>query len=176
MNDKQEVIHGHVIAEILPESGEFPNNPNLPVLVYKGSLFLHPEDEPGKILEIFDRNGWRNGWEGGIQDIHHYHRNTHEVLGVFCGTVDLQLGGPEGICVELGRGDAVVIPAGVAHKNINSSSDFLCAGAYPEGRDYDMNYGKEGDQDAIVAEISGVPIPVNDPLFGNAGPLPEHWR
>lgn len=175
MNETFEVIHGHVISQVLEENGQFPNNPKLPLLLYKGALHLHPDDEPECILELFEKNGWTNGWKDGIYDYHHYHSNTHEVLGIFCGTAEVQFGGPEGICAELNRGDVVVIPAGVAHRRLNSSGDFLCVGAYPGGRDYDINYGKEGERPAADETIGSVPLPHNDPLYGKNGPVAEHW-
>lgn len=175
MNEKSEVIHGHVVRQILEDDGLFPNNPVLPLLVYKGAVFLHPDDEAEHILDIFARNGWTNGWKNGIYDYHHYHSTAHEVLGIFCGTADVQLGGPDGVCVELSRGDVVIIPAGVAHKRLKASDDFLCVGAYPEGQSYDMNEGREGERERAIANIERVPLPVLDPVFGKDGPLLSDW-
>ena len=62
------------------------------------------------------------------------------------------LGGDGGLTTELGKGDVVVIPAGVAHKNLGSSADFACVGAYPDGRSYDMNYGNEDERPASRPE------------------------
>lgn len=176
MNSISEVIHGHVSTNILHDDGRFPNNEKLPLLVYKGALRLHPDDEPECIIRLFEQNDWKNGWKNGVFDYHHYHSNTHEVLGIFCGTADLQLGGPEGVCVELDRGDIIVIPAGVAHKNLRSSADFLCVGAYPGGSDYDINYGKEGERPHADERIKKVPVPALDPAFGAEGPLLEYWK
>ncbi|MGX5687534.1 cupin domain-containing protein [Arcticibacter tournemirensis] len=176
MNDKTEVIHGHVVNQIIKDDGIFPNNPNLPVMVYKGAIQLHPDDEPECILALFEKNNWKNGWKNGIYDYHHYHSNTHEVLGIFCGVADVQLGGPEGICVELNRGDVVVLPAGVAHKSLSSSDDFLCVGAYPVGAEYDINYGEENERARAIENISKVKVPLLDPVYGESGPLPEHWN
>ncbi len=175
MHDRSEVIHGHVISQILRDNGMFPNNPRLPLLLYKGALLLHPDDEAESILERFSKNNWTNGWKNGIYDYHHYHSNTHEVLGVFCGVAEVQFGGPGGICAEINRGDIVVIPAGVAHMKLTSGGDFLCVGAYPEGCNYDINYGKEGERPGTDENIKNVPLPQNDPLFGKDGPVTQHW-
>ena len=97
MNNAAEVIHGHVATHIFEDDGLFPNNPKLPVLVYKGALHLHPDDQPEKIVEIFRRNNWTNSWKDGIFNYHHYHSTSHEVLGVFCGTADIMIGGPDAV-------------------------------------------------------------------------------
>lgn len=176
MNGKTEVIHGHIVNQLIDDDGLFPNNPQVPVIVYKGAIQLHPDDEPECMLELFGKNNWTNGWKNGIYDYHHYHSTTHEVLGIFCGTADVQLGGPEGICVELSRGDVVVIPAGIAHKNLDSSADFLCVGAYPDGSEYDINYGKESERAEAIENIRNVKTPLLDPVYGENGPLHEHWN
>lgn len=176
MNAKSEVIHGHVVSQVMADDGLFPNNPALPVLVYKGAVFLHPADEAEHIQDIFSRNGWDAAWKGDIYSYQHYHSTAHEVLAVFCGTADLQLGGPEGICVELSRGDVVIIPAGVAHKKLKASEDFLCVGAYPHGQEYDMNYGKEEERPVALSQIAKVRLPDLDPVFGADGPLMVNWQ
>lgn len=175
MNNTTEVIHGHIATHIFEDDGRFPNNPTLPVLIYKGALRLHPGDDVESILELFKNNNWSNCWKDTVYDYDHYHSNTHEVLGVFCGLADIYLGGPEGTCVELIRGDVVIIPAGVAHKNINGSADFLCVGAYPDGREYDMNYGKEEERSSALENIKNVPLPKFDPVFGAEGGLLDLW-
>ncbi len=56
MNDKTEVIHGHVVNQIINDDGLFPNNPKLPVMVYKGAIQLRPDDEPECILALFEKS------------------------------------------------------------------------------------------------------------------------
>lgn len=176
MDKTQLVRQAYEVCKVLEDDGTFPNNASLPLLVYKGALLLHPADEPKAIEKIFESNGWTNSWVDGVFDYHHYHSQTHEVLGVFCGVADLQLGGPHGVCVELVRGDVVIIPAGVAHKCLKSSNDFSVVGAYPEGKSYDMNYGKEGERPAADENITKVPLPAKDPVYGTSGGLNEFWK
>ncbi len=176
MNQVAEAIHGHISIDVLSDDGQFPNNQKLPLLVYKGVLHLHPDDEATAIIALFKKNNWTNSWKNGILHEHHYHSTTHEVLGVFCGKADVHVGGPEGVCVELVRGDVIIIPVGVAHKCTEASRDFVCIGAYPEGRQYDMNYGKEGERPGVDENISKVPLPEKDPVFGDKGPLKENWK
>ena len=71
--------------------------------------------------------------------------------------------------------DVLLIPAGVAHKNIGSSTDFKCVGAYPEGRDFDINLGKSGERPGTDKNIRKVPIPKLDPLYGKEGCLSLYW-
>ena len=127
----------HLIA---PE-GYFPNSAELPALHYK-SAFPIGDELADMMEETFSKNKWTNAWRNGIFDYHHYHSTAHEVLGVCSGHCKVQVGGPDGIILELNEGDVIVLPAGVAHKNVGSSTDFKCIGAYAGGRDYDMNYGK----------------------------------
>jgi len=176
MSNVSEVIHGHVASHIFEDDGLFPNNSKLPALVYKGALFLHPGDDADLIIELFSKNGWTNGWKNGIYDYHHYHSTTHEVLGIFCGMADVQLGGPEGVCVEVNRGDVIIIPAGVSHKKLKCSTDFLCIGACADGQEYDINYGKTEEREMAMANIAKVPVPGKDPVFGGEGPLVDCWK
>ena len=72
-------------------------------------------------------------------------------------------------------GDVIIIPAGVAHKNVGSSSDFRCVGAYPLGQSWDMNYGKPGERPQADQNITKVPLPESDPVYGIDGPLVKSW-
>jgi len=70
----------------------------------------------------------------------------------------------------------VVLPAGISHKNLGSSADFKCVGAYPEGQNYDMNYGKPSERPGADLNIRKVLLPLADPLFGDSGPLMHIWK
>jgi uncharacterized protein YjlB len=153
------------------DDGMMPNHPNLPVIIYQGAF----KNQEGQTENIFNQHNWTNSWTNGVFDYHHYHSNTHEVLGVISGLAVLQLGGEQGQRVELQAGDAAVLPAGTAHKRLSSSPDFLIVGAYPNGLDYNLYTGKEGERTKAMEEIERVPIPDTDPVFGNRGPLLENW-
>jgi hypothetical protein len=58
----------------------------------------------------------------------------------------VQLGGERGVVQEVHPGDVIIIPAGVAHKNLGPTADFGVVGAYPEGQDWDINYGRPGER------------------------------
>jgi uncharacterized protein YjlB len=154
----------------------FPNNPRLPVIVYRGAFQLpaHGDSAP-PIEQTFSRNGWSGGWRDGVYNYHHYHSTAHEVLGCYVGRASLMLGGPDGVRIEISRGDVIVLPAGVAHKSIQTSADFKVVGAYAEARSYDMRRGEPDETPAVEREIAQVPLPNADPVHGPKGPLLEHW-
>lgn len=159
------------------DDGRIPNNPRLPLLLYRRAVAL-PDDDPARAFEeIFARNGWVGSWRNGIYDFHHYHGNAHEVLGVARGRVRVRLGGEGGLATELIAGDVVVIPAGTGHRNEGASPDLLVVGAYPRGQeDYDLRRGAPDERAAALDAIARVPAPGADPLTGLGGPLPTLWR
>ena len=160
---------------VLRKNGNFPNNPALPLMLYRNILHFEGGEMVSEVENLFNAHNWSNSWHNGIFRFHHYHSNTHEVLGVCKGMAKVQLGGDGGLTTEIGKGDVVIIPAGMAHKNLGSSADFACVGAYPDGRRYDMNYGNEDERPATDRNIADVPLPARDPVYGELGPLHENW-
>lgn len=177
MSNTQEAIYreAKVIQHQLKDDGVFPNS-IYPVLVYKNVLQLDDDNQPQIAEDIFEGNNWKNTWRDGILNCHHYHSIAHEVLAVYSGNCHLMLGGDEGIEFEINKGDVIIIPAGVAHKNISSSKNFKCVGAYPGGSDYDMNYGKAGERPGTDHNIARVELSEYDPVFGKDGPLQALWE
>jgi uncharacterized protein YjlB len=170
------LLPASVTAHPLRDDGTFPNNAALPLLVYKQAVKL-PERDPAAVFEaLFRANTWGGTWRDGIYPYHHYHSTAHEVLGIARGTAQVQLGGEDGVVVAVAPGDALVIPAGVVHKNLGASGDLLVVGAYPAGQDWDMNYGEAGERPQADQNIARVHLPDSDPLYGKAGPLADHWR
>ncbi len=160
----------------LGEDGNFPNNKKLPVL-----LFRQVMESSGNLAIQFESmiagNGWSGSWRNGIFPYHHYHSTAHEVLAVYSGSVRVQLGGPNGKLVDLKAGDVVVLPAGTAHKRLDSSGDFGVIGAYPRGQEnYDMNYGREEERPETDRNIEKVALPEADPIYGEKGPLTRYWE
>lgn len=158
------------------DDGTFPNNARLPVLIYRGAhnggLALSASD----FEALFATNDWHPAWRSGLFGFHHYHSTAHEALGVYAGHGRVWLGGPSlGECVSVRRGDVIVIPAGVAHKNEGSSADFQLAGAYPSGQQWDMMYGTPGERPAADCNIERTQLPERDPLYGADGPLLQCW-
>lgn len=156
------------------DDGVIPNS-SYPLLLYRNA-FTARGDEGGDWLEKrFAANNWTNAWRWGIYDFHHYHSNTHEVLGVFKGSALLQLGGEKGRQVEVKAGDIIVIPAGVGHKNIRSEG-LTVLGAYPDGLEPDLNKGEPGERPGTDRNIAAVPFPATDPLLGANDGLRKIWK
>lgn len=165
-----------IISEILTDDGTFPNNGKLSIFIYKNAIAIPSDNPAGAVERIIRENGWGGSWRNGIYSYHHYHSTAHEVLGIYGGKVTVQLGGPNGMTIDAEAGDVIIIPAGVAHKNLGSSNDFRCVGAYPPGQDWDMNYGRPGERPKSDQNIAKVPLPTTDPVYGSDGPLIKGWK
>jgi uncharacterized protein YjlB len=164
-----------VVAHSLKDDGLYPNNEKLPLLAYDGALSL-PEHNPAAFFEtLFAANQWSGSWRNGVYGVHHYHSTAHEVLGVYGGTAQVQFGGEHGVVLSVNVGDVVVIPAGVAHKNLGASRDFRVVGAYPRGQRWDLFYGESSERPRADQNIARVPLPEADPVYGTDGPLIERW-
>ena len=155
---------------VLAAEGGFPNS-RLPLLVHRGAL---PPDAAA-MENAFAVNGWANSWRNGIFGYHHFHSIAHEVLGIASGEVTVAFGGPRGKEVTVRAGDVVVIPAGVAHRNMGQSADLLVVGAYPGGADYDIRRGDPAELDEVARAIAAVKLPDNDPVIGGSGGTSGIW-
>ena len=150
------------------DDGTVPNNPGLPLVLYRGAL-TESGDRAAACERMFAQNGWPDAWRNGIYAHHHYHSTAHEVLGIAAGSARVRLGGEQGQTVELKAGDVVVIPAGVAHKREAASADLLVIGAYPQGQQPDICRAEAAMRDKAIANTA-------DPVTGGARPLLECWR
>jgi uncharacterized protein YjlB len=157
------------------DDGVVPNNPTLPLVVYRGALPAQA-DRASACEKMFAEHGWPDAWRNGIYAHHHYHSTAHEVLGIARGSARVRLGGEGGQTVELNAGDVVVIPAGVAHKREAASADLLVIGAYPRGQRPDLCRADAAAHDRAIEVIAAVPLPKADPVTGRADPLLECWR
>ncbi|MGK9236286.1 cupin [Inquilinus limosus] len=165
-----------VEAHYFEDGGTVPNNPALPLLVYRQVSGLGLGDMATAIEARFARNGWGNGWRNGIYPFHHFHSNAHEVLGLASGRAKVRFGGASGVSLELMAGDVVVVPAGVGHKSEEASTDLLVIGAYPPGAEPDMVSEGEEVGRTVREQIGAVPVPATDPVLGADGPLVKIWR
>jgi len=164
-----------VLQFYLKPSGNFPNS-DLPSLVYPQAVRLQSDDPASIFEELFELNGWTDSWRNGIYDYHHYHSTAHEVLGIYSGSASVQFGAEGGIVQKVHVGDVIVIPAGVAHKNLGASEDFGVVGAYPEGQQWDLLRGKPGEREKAEANIKRVLLPKRDPVQGEGGVLLRLWN
>ena len=166
----------NIIRNVVPEDGVFPNNALLPLLLYKEAFQISDKHDTATIKEILETNSWTDFWVDTILGEHHYHSTAHEVLVALKGTARVQFGGPNGVTLMFEQGDVVIIPAGVAHCKVDESNGFSCLGAYPDGQEYDMNFGKPGEKEIAEENIRKLPTPENDPLYGSDGPLIKNWH
>ena len=160
---------------LLRDDGTYPNNDQLRVVLYRDVVSFGDSDPEETMERRFLENGWEGVWRNGLFGYHHYHATAHEVLGLARGTVTVQLGGEEGPLLELAAGDVVVLPAGVAHRNVDSSDDYVMIGAYPPGQIWDVNTGGSDDHPRVDESLASVPLPKSDPVYGPEGPLVGLW-
>ncbi|HKQ38927.1 MAG TPA: cupin domain-containing protein [Verrucomicrobiae bacterium] len=156
-------------------NGNIPNS-QLPLLVYRRAARLQSNDPASVFEKLFEANGWTDSWRNGIYDYHHYHSTAHEVLGVYQGHATVNFGGEGGPITKVWPGDVIIIPAGVSHKNLGASPDFGVVGAYPDGQKVDMHHGKPDERAKAEKNISELPMPEQDPVQGNNGPLFQYWE
>lgn len=171
------VAGAEVVTLSFADDGSFPNNERLQVLHYRGAFQFAKSSDPATVIErVFGMNRWSRPWHDSVYNYHHYHSTAHEALGCYAGRARLQLGGPSGLVVEIELGDVLVLPAGVAHKNVDASDDFCVVGSYAGGRSYDMKYGHADERADVQERIARVPLPEADPVYGKDGPLMRYWH
>ena len=146
------------IKLFLKDDGVFPNNDLIPLVVLRKAV----STEAGKaaIERAFEHvlvdNGWLPQWKDSLYSCHHYHASTHEAIGVLSGSATVQFGGPSGPELKIQAGDALMIPAGVAHCLKASSQNFQVIGAYPPGFSPDMCFGEEGERPGADKKIKKI--------------------
>lgn len=157
----------------LAPGAEVPNNRSLPVVLVRRAVA--PGTPADRICALMRDNGWRGTWVWSVFDFHHYHPDAHEALCVASGSADLMLGGAAGHKLRVAAGDLVVLPAGTGHCRLSSSPDFAICGAYPPGQEQYATTRANPRASQDEAEISAVPLPETDPVFGPGGPLIAAW-
>ena len=165
------------VAFMLEDDGLLPNNPTLPLVLYRSPVGRGRAFDPAAVFEqLFESNGWGDSWRDGIYDYVHYHPRIHEVLGIARGRARVQFGGPSGRTVELKPGDVAILPAGTGHQNLRASADLLVVGAYPRRGQYEECRASRDEHDRAIAAIPKVALPRKDPVYGRDGPLLRLWR
>jgi uncharacterized protein YjlB len=147
-----------------------PNNPRLPVLLWRGALPATAGPDAAEAL--FARNGWPPAWRNGIYPYHHFHPDAHEALAIARGAVRVQLGGPRGPVLDLAAGDVAALPAGVGHRNLGGTPDLLVVGAYPPGtRPTEAREARTpADHDRARQAVARTPDPPCEPVTGGSWP------
>ena len=151
---------------IISKNENIPNNEKYPLIVYRG-VFTGSGLRLAKFIEkTISGNKWPNMWRSSIYKFHHYHSNTFEFVACYRGSAKLQLGGEGGLVSEVAVGDAVIIPPGVAHKQISAEGDFIMVGGYPYGEYPDMMYGKKSELKQALENINKAFVAEYDPVLG----------
>ena len=170
---------------LLQPNGWMPNNPHLPVLLYRSAFPAAGGSEVGAdrtasaMEAAFTAHGWPPQWRNGIYTFHHFHSTAQEILGIAAGEVRVALGGPpsgnpaNSRELTLRPGDVVALPAGTGHCNLGSSPDLLVVGAYPAGEHWDIC--RSAPSPDTLTRMQHVAFPQADPVHGPAGPLPRLW-
>jgi uncharacterized protein YjlB len=158
------------------DDGETPNNPKLPLVLYRGAVDVKGADPAAAFEKAFGAHGWGDGWRNGIYDFLHFHTTTHEVLGIARGRAKVEFGGANGQAVELQAGDVAILPAGIGHRRLSCSPDLLVVGAYPANCAFDQARAGKMSHDKAVANVARTPLPREDPMFGSDGPLAALWQ
>jgi uncharacterized protein YjlB len=164
------------IALLFDDDGIVPNNPRLPLIIYRGAVDLSEKAfEPGAIIDaLFESNGWGRSWRDTIYDFVHYHSQIHETMGVAQGWAEVEFGGVKGRRMRLKAGDVAILPAGTGHRLIEASRGFLVVGAYPADGTYDECTDTRKRVEASK-RVAKTPKPKGDPVYGSGGPLKAIW-
>ena len=125
------------LALMFGDDGSIPNNPLLPLLVYRGAIDLSLGSSAERVVEsTFGANGWGDMWRNGIFPYVHYHSMIHEALGIARGRGKVRFGGAAGKILELAPGDVAVLPAGTGHQCLWATPELCVIGAYPKRGSY----------------------------------------
>jgi uncharacterized protein YjlB len=90
-----------------------------------------PPPTEESLRQIYAREGLRPyGWSNGPHDVYVVHRHSYEkVLRVVRGTIRFDL--PEqGTSIDVGAGDELILPAGVAHGAVVGPDGVVCLEAH----------------------------------------------
>lgn len=165
---------GAVETFLFADGAYVPNNPTLPLLLYRQAFVFDVGDREQKAIAHLARNDWDAAWINGIYDFQHYHATAHEVLVITIGWAEVLFGGPNGRVLRVEGGDAVLIPAGVGHCRLDASADLTVVGAYPRGQEnYDLKRATRKDHARAVKEIPNVGLPERNPITGAMPAWPE---
>jgi uncharacterized protein YjlB len=165
------------ITHKFSDDGRIPNNPTLPLILYRGGIDLTGSPDPEDVIEkAFAANGWGQMWRNGIYPYAHYHSMIHEAMGVARGRATVRFGGEHGQEIEIVPGDVVILPAGTGHQCLKQTPTLVVIGAYPPSGKYNLCRGSKAEHVKALVTIPKVPPPAADPVLGRDGPLLALWR
>ena len=148
----------------LRDDGTFPNHPHHPVIIARSAFDGTTQQAQDRITH---QQKWTSPWIWGIFPYHHYHSTAWELLLGVEGHATIQLGGPDGPELLVQKGDLLLIPPGVAHKQLHATHDFALLGSYPtsggSGSVVDTLRGAPTDQQR--ANIQACLAPASEPIL-----------
>ncbi|GAA5890770.1 hypothetical protein JCM5296_004836 [Sporobolomyces johnsonii] len=160
----------------LPAHGRLPNTSlqHRPLLIYHGAFPASSCTASSIEAHLTAVGAVVPHWRFSMYPTTHFHSTSHEVLCVSSGRAELSFGGddnPGRVRVVAGKGDVIVVPAGVGHRLVEDLEDqtFEMVGSYPPGCSWDMCYGREGEGDKSEA-IKKLEWFKRDPIYGEEGP------
>ena len=164
-----------VLKHQIPAHGLTPNTSiqNKPLLIYRSAF---PSSTSASQIEdhLSSVGVVTPQWRYTMYSTSHFHSTSHEVLGIASGKAKLCFGHEDNPkCVEetLTKGDVIVMPAGVAHRLLEDiDGGFSMVGCYPAGSNWDMCYGRSGEE-SNIAKIKDLPWFKKDPIYGDEGPV-----
>ncbi|KAJ9619198.1 hypothetical protein H2203_008527 [Taxawa tesnikishii (nom. ined.)] len=163
-----------VVKHQIPAHGLIPNTSiqNKPLLIYR-SAFGSKASASQIESQLRSVGVVEPQWRYTMYQQSHFHSTSHEVLGIASGEAKLCFGhedNPKKVEEVLRKGDVVVVPAGVAHRLLEDlKGGFEMVGSYPTGCNWDMCYGKKGEEGKIKG-IEKLGWFKKDPVYGDEGP------
>ncbi|MCJ1365416.1 hypothetical protein MMC16_004537 [Acarospora aff. strigata] len=113
-------------------------------------------------------------WRYTMYSTTHFHSSSHEVLCVAAGKAKLCFGAednPKRVEPVVEKGDVIIVPAGVGHRLLqDQEGGFSMVGSYPRGKNWDMCYGKKGEEEKVKS-IEDLGWFERDPIYGDRGPV-----
>ena len=143
-----------------------PNNPRLPVLIYRNAVEHDVADIEVALKALFEDNGWHCLPRGTIHRAYHYHSAAHKVIGVASGSAIVGLGGPHSIRLAVDASDVLVLPAGTGLCRLADGGGFSVVTAHPPGQIPDLCRAMASTE--IKDAVEAVPYPASDPVLGAA--------
>lgn len=164
-----------MLSHHIPAHGLTPNTSiqNKPLLIYRKAF---PTSATASTIEshLSSIGVVTPQWRYTMYSTSHFHSTSHEVLAIASGRARLCFGhedNPSRVMEVLEKGDVIVMPAGVAHRLWEDlEGGFQMVGCYPRGCDWDMCYGRAGEEGSWE-RIKGLGWFGRDPVYGDQGPV-----
>lgn len=167
-----------VSRHIIPAHRGFPNSSTQNRSLYIYHAAFPSSSSPSSIEQHLRSVGVVSpAWRYKMYTQHHFHSTAHEVLVISSGGATLFFGGegnPKGVQAYVGKGDVIVVPAGVGHAMLEDKGGFEMVGSYPVGgAQWDHCTGDESELGKVKSRIERLGWFERDPLYGDEGPVLE---